>query len=105
MGTRSGLITRKSRMPISSIMGPPLVFLAALGLVAGLQNASSQTPATPAPDSRSPSPAAKAGMVKIAEGRFIMGDKSQPDAKPHEVAVSSFYIDSHLVTQELYQKA
>ena len=33
-----------------------------------------------------------------------MGDKSQVDAPPHEVAVSSFYIDKNLVTQAQYQK-
>ncbi|MBN1126661.1 MAG: formylglycine-generating enzyme family protein [Sedimentisphaerales bacterium] len=34
-----------------------------------------------------------------------MGDKNEPDAQPHEVALSSFYIDKYLVTQEQYQKA
>ena len=46
----------------------------------------------------------KPEMVKLAEGRFTMGDKAQPDAKPHEVLVSSFYMDKYLITQELYEK-
>jgi len=44
------------------------------------------------------------GMILIPAGRFIMGDETQVDATPHEVAVSSFYMDKNLVTQEQYQK-
>jgi formylglycine-generating enzyme len=44
-------------------------------------------------------------MVHIAGGKFVMGDKDQIDASPHEVIVGSFYIDKYLVTQEQYQKA
>ena len=43
-------------------------------------------------------------MVQIAGGRFIMGDKDEVDAKPHEVVVSSFLMDKRLVTQEQYRK-
>ena len=43
-------------------------------------------------------------MVLIAAGRFTMGDKDEPDATPHEVAVGSFYMDKYLVTQEQYEK-
>ncbi|MBP7051789.1 MAG: formylglycine-generating enzyme family protein [Phycisphaerae bacterium] len=43
-------------------------------------------------------------LVEIPSGRFTMGDKDEPDAMPHEVVVSPFYMDKHLVTQELYQK-
>jgi len=32
-----------------------------------------------------------------------MGDENEVDAKPHQVVVSSFYIDKHLVTQAEYQ--
>ena len=46
----------------------------------------------------------KADMVQIAGGRFMMGDKDQVDAAPHEVMVSSFYIDKYLVTQESIRK-
>src|SRR5439155_13460007 len=47
----------------------------------------------------------KAEMVQISGGRFMMGDKAEVDATPHEVVVSPFYIDKHLVTQEQFQKA
>ena len=47
---------------------------------------------------------AKADMAQIQGGRFMMGDKDEVDATPHEVVVSSFEIDKHLVTQEQYQK-
>ena len=43
-------------------------------------------------------------MVRIAGGSFKMGDKTQVDAPPHDVAVSAFYMDKYLVTQEQYQK-
>lgn len=33
-----------------------------------------------------------------------MGDEGQVDAKPHEVAVSAFFMDRTLVTQEHYEK-
>ena len=44
-------------------------------------------------------------MVRIPAGRFLMGDKDEGDAKPHEVAVSSFFMDKTLVTQDQYEKA
>jgi sulfatase modifying factor 1 len=43
-------------------------------------------------------------LVLIAGGQFTMGDKDEVDAAPHEVTVSSFYMDKHLVTQEQYEK-
>jgi len=43
-------------------------------------------------------------MVQIPGGKFIMGDKEEVDAPPHEVVVSAFLMDAHLVTQELFQK-
>ena len=46
----------------------------------------------------------KAEMIQLPGGRFIMGDKNEVDATPHEIAVSPFQIDKHLVTQEQYQK-
>jgi len=51
-----------------------------------------------------PSPDSKLEMVQIPGGRFMMGDKDEVDATPHEVVVSSFSMDKHLVTQEQYQK-
>jgi len=43
-------------------------------------------------------------MVRLPGGRFVMGDKDEVDATPHEVAVSPFYMDKHLVTQEQYRR-
>jgi len=43
-------------------------------------------------------------MVQLQGGRFTMGDENEVDAILHEVAVSSFYMDKYLVTQEEYQR-
>jgi formylglycine-generating enzyme required for sulfatase activity len=43
-------------------------------------------------------------MVQLPGGRFIMGDKDEVDAPPHEVIVAAFYMDKHLVTQDEYQR-
>jgi formylglycine-generating enzyme required for sulfatase activity/Tol biopolymer transport system component len=44
-------------------------------------------------------------MVLIPGGTFTMGDGSgRPDEAPHAVSASSFYLDKHTVTQELYEK-
>src|SRR6266536_618271 len=43
-------------------------------------------------------------MVQIPGGKFVMGDKDEVDAPPHEVVVSSFSMDKNLVTQEQFQK-
>ncbi len=61
---------------------------------------------TPKPD-LAPAPVAKdfhTNMVLIPGGRFLMGDKEQIDAPPHEVVISPFQMDRYLVTQELFQK-
>jgi formylglycine-generating enzyme len=44
-------------------------------------------------------------MVRIPGGQFQMGDNQEVDAKPHPVAVSAFFIDKTLVTQDQYEKA
>jgi formylglycine-generating enzyme required for sulfatase activity len=43
-------------------------------------------------------------MALLEAGRFTMGDEKEIDARPHEVAISSFYIDKYPVTQEQYKK-
>ncbi len=43
-------------------------------------------------------------MVQLPGGRFTMGDENEIDAIPHEVVVSSFYMDKYLVTQEEYKR-
>lgn len=47
---------------------------------------------------------AETKMVLLPAGTFIMGEESEVDSPPHEVSLSSFYIDAHLVTQEEYEK-
>lgn len=49
-------------------------------------------------------PSASTGMVKLPGGNYVMGDKDEIDAPPHEVSVSPFYMDAYLVTQEHYQR-
>ena len=49
-------------------------------------------------------PAASSALVPIPAGKFMMGDRDEVDAPPHEVGVSAFLMDKHLVTQEQYQK-
>jgi len=43
-------------------------------------------------------------MVLLPGGTFTMGDENEIDSPLHEVTVSAFYIDTHLVTQEQYEK-
>ena len=43
-------------------------------------------------------------MALIPAGKFTMGDKDEVDAQPHEIFVSSFYIDKYPVTQQQYKK-
>jgi formylglycine-generating enzyme len=78
---------------------------AALALLAATQRQPlPDTAPASATNSNQSRPGSQTDMIKVAEGRFIMGDKSQPDASPHPALVSSFYIDKYLVTQELYRK-
>jgi formylglycine-generating enzyme required for sulfatase activity len=42
-------------------------------------------------------------FVKVEGGTFTMGDENLSDATPHEVEVSSFYIQKTEVTQELWE--
>src|SRR5690349_19449552 len=57
-----------------------------------------------APSSGSSNQSDANAMALIKGGKFMMGDKDEVDAPPHEVSVSSFFMDKHLVTQEQYQK-
>jgi len=86
-----------------------LVLFVALALLPGCERKASnevpQAPAAPSKESATPHPAGTNAtvMVRITGGRFIMGDKDEIDAPLHEVVVSSFFIDKHLVTQEQFQ--
>lgn len=46
-----------------------------------------------------------AEMVRLDGGRFLMGDKGEIDATPHEVSVSAFFIDKNLVSQQQFEAA
>ena len=84
--------------------------LVALGFLAGCERkASNDAPTAAGTRSEAPpglaQPALSATeMVKISGGKFLMGDKDEVDAPPHEVVVRSFAMDRYLVTQEQFQK-
>ena len=65
-------------------------------------------PAKAAPDAKlelaQPNAPAAAALVPIPAGKFLMGDKDEVDAPPHEVSVSAFLMDKHLVTQDQFQR-
>lgn len=63
-------------------------------------------PSRPAEPISSASPDVPAGMALIPAGSFMMGDPSgMPDARPpHDVSLSSFYVDTHEVTQRAYEE-
>jgi sulfatase modifying factor 1 len=75
------------------------------------QETQASKPATTAPEqsasvsTNSNPTAVPAGMVRIPAGQFLMGDKEETDAALHTVAVSEFFIDKTLVTQDQYEKA
>jgi formylglycine-generating enzyme required for sulfatase activity len=84
---------------------------AGLLLWAGCERAPETDPAkstasrpTQSPTTGTNAPGTVADMVRIPEGRFLMGEKGQVDAKPHEAAISAFLMDRNLVTQEQYEK-
>ncbi len=72
-------------------------------------SAPSAAPAAPAASPKATAapaatPVADTALVPIPAGKFLMGDKDEVDAPPHEVAVSAFLMDKNLVTQEQFQK-
>ncbi|MGE5294862.1 MAG: formylglycine-generating enzyme family protein [Solirubrobacterales bacterium] len=80
-----------------------MILSAVAALVSGCKKAPTQEPNASA-NSPKTEASASAEMVQIPGGQFTMGDKDEPDAAPHEVAVSPFLMDKCLVTQEHYQK-
>jgi len=83
----------------------------ALALLTGCERKASSngSEAPPAPPKQSTSRKesgkdSETAMVLLPGGRFIMGDKDEVDAAPHEVVVGPFYLDKRLVTQEQFQK-
>jgi formylglycine-generating enzyme required for sulfatase activity len=104
---RSGPITNRTMRPN---IPPALVLAAAMVWLPGCRRETpldTSPPKSVAPqDHAAPKPGTDsvADMVRIAGGRFVMGDKTEIDAPPHEVMVNSFYMDKCLVAQEQYQK-
>src|SRR6185295_4489150 len=43
-------------------------------------------------------------LAQIPGGQFTMGSAAREDETPHSVRVSAFYIDTTLVTQEVYER-
>ncbi len=79
-----------------------VLFLAvALSLIQGCEHKTpdNDTKATDGATSKTP----EIEMAQLPGGAFMMGDKDEVDAPPHEVVVSPVYMDKHLVTQEQYQ--
>jgi formylglycine-generating enzyme required for sulfatase activity len=110
MAMKSGLTTEVTgRLRKATLAG--LVMPCTLVLFAGCERqASNQAGKAPsnsgnqkvaATNQATTSPAA---MVQIRGGKFVMGDNNEVDALPHEISVSSFLMDAHLVTQEQFQK-
>jgi formylglycine-generating enzyme required for sulfatase activity len=77
-------------------------------VVALLQGCERTTPdenSTASADASAPTePGSAIEMVLIPGGTFTMGDEDEPDAPPHEVTISPFYMDKCLVTQEQYER-
>ena len=99
--------TIKPEMRSHSYTAP---LLCAIGFLVGCDPKSSSETPTPAVAaqkqiaSTNQTASAPAEMVQIPGGKFMMGDKDEVDAPLHEVEVSSFLMDTHLVTQEQFQK-
>jgi formylglycine-generating enzyme required for sulfatase activity len=91
----------KLKFLVAPFVATALALLPACGPKTPPASAQSDPPAS-AP--AKPAPNLPPNMVLIPGGTFIMGDKSDVDAPPHEVAVSSFFMDTNLVTQQFYQK-
>ncbi len=94
---------------------PTIFILCVLFLAGGCgpqgPNASNSNPAPePAPVEEAGDSAAAetpaeqlSAMVLIPGGVFQMGDDDEIDAPVHEVELDAFYMDTHLVTQEMYE--
>jgi formylglycine-generating enzyme required for sulfatase activity len=89
------------RHTIATVLSLSIAFALLQGCARKAPEGGSKTTSSPAGKTAGES---QIEMVRIPGGRFMMGDKDEVDATPHEVVVNPFYIDKHLVTQEQYQK-
>ncbi len=102
--------THRASHTRSPVFRAGLVLFCAVALLPGCErNTSNEIPKAPATPPTETAGLNRTGtnateMVQITGGKFIMGDKDEVDAPPHEVIVSSFFMDKHLVTQEQFQK-
>jgi formylglycine-generating enzyme required for sulfatase activity len=86
------------------IVTTALLFSTALVLQGCQRKAPEGSPKATTEESGNATAESKAEMVQLPGGRFIIGDKDEVDAPPHEVIVAPFYMDQHLVTQDQYQR-
>src|SRR5262245_56027535 len=91
--------TRSPALPAAAVMLCAFVFLVGCD-----RKAANEPSKTPSKETASANPAQTntAGLIHIPAGKFVMGDKDEVDAPPHEVMVSSFLMDKYLVTQEQF---
>ena len=85
-------------------MVPAFLFVGGCGRETTTTNPPPQNNPTNASSPTNVVAASKPEMLRIAGGKFVMGTKAESDSQPHEVVISSFFIDKYLVTQEQYQK-
>src|SRR5439155_2075080 len=101
---------RPTQLTRSPVFRAGSVLLCVVALLPGCERkASNEIPKAPATPPKETANLNQAGtnateIVQITGGKFIMGDKDEVDAPPHEAVVSSFFIDKHLVTQVQFQK-
>jgi formylglycine-generating enzyme required for sulfatase activity len=77
------------------------------GLFAVLQGCDGKTSDTASGKARGEAKTGTASEEKtllLPGGTFTMGDEDEIDSPLHEVTVSAFYIDTHLVTQDQYKE-
>ena len=94
---------------------PVLSAIILLSLLIAMPGCERSAPKPPEPPSPPPAPAASttsetatpavaSEMVLLKGGSFQMGDPDEIDAPVHEVSLNPFSIDTHLITQALYER-
>ena len=82
-----------------------VLYVAALLWLAGCgRQTPAESPAAPPPPPKPQATNTRTAPLLLPGGRFVMGDKNEPDAQPHEVVVDAFHIDPYPVTQEFFQR-
>lgn len=97
------------------MLRPVLSAIILLALLIAMPGCEQSAPTPPKPPTAPPAPTASSDretvapavaseMVLLKGGSFQMGDPDEIDAPVHEVSLSPFHIDTHLVTQALYER-